>query len=341
MDDELIVKVIAICTVIAVGLCGTGYVLARAVAYKSDPTLRCIYRGILISNLLAMLTSFSNLLLGTIAGTWTLGNTACQLVGLTNLVLTSGATWIMAIAAVERYFRFLLASDHPSTFSQKNVNILVAGMYVLIILVATGPLYGLGEYTNFRGHVTLTIMANSTIQNISHADKMADERFHVTLLHRATVIGKIPDPIPWFVKHLEQDYGMTTSRFMWMDRGLCFLLRAWTQRHALSFWSAYQADGLRSQLTRHLWQQELLWSARMEHLDFVAHLDQDEYRRYVDIYVPLSKPWSVYSGFHVTARARHAMVRIPIGHQHTVAPRALSNNVRGVVRSEPLHDVRV
>ncbi|XP_033751186.1 uncharacterized protein LOC117335357 isoform X1 [Pecten maximus] len=341
MDIGASIKVGVITVVLQVFVVMGLVTMTRLCIIRNKTITGSLIRLSLVMNLLSGTANLVGLLVGTIQGTWTLGNTACQLVGLTNLVLTSGATWIMAIAAVERYFRFLLASDHPSTFSQKNVNILVAGMYVLIILVATGPLYGLGEYTNFRGHVTLTIMANSTIQNISHADKMADERFHVTLLHRATVIGKIPDPIPWFVKHLEQDYGMTTSRFMWMDRGLCFLLRAWTQRHALSFWSAYQADGLRSQLTRHLWQQELLWSARMEHLDFVAHLDQDEYRRYVDIYVPLSKPWSVYSGFHVTARARHAMVRIPIGHQHTVAPRALSNNVRGVVRSEPLHDVRV
>lgn len=286
MDDVVTVKVVAVCTVLAMALCGTVYILVRVVLYKSDPTLRCIYRSILISNLLAMFTSFPNLLVGTISGTWTLGNTACQLVGLTNLVLTSGATWIMAIAAVERYFRFLLASDHPSTFSQKNVNILVAGIYVLIVLVATGPLYGLGEYSNFRGHVTLTVMANSTIQNISYADKMADERFHMSLLHQATVIGKIPDSIPWFVKHLEQDYGMTTSRYMWIDRGLQFLLRAWTERHACAFLKAYQTDELRSFLSRRLWQKELLWSARMEHLEFVAHMDQDQYRKYVDIYVP-------------------------------------------------------
>ncbi|XP_021350320.1 uncharacterized protein LOC110448420 isoform X3 [Mizuhopecten yessoensis] len=218
--------------------------------------------------------------------TWTLGETMCQLVGLTNLVLTSGATWIMAIAAVERYFRFLLASDHPSTFSQKNVNILVAGIYVLVILVATGPLYGLGEYSNFRGHVTLTITANSTAQNVSYGDKTADERLYVNILHQATVIGKLPDTIPCFVNHLEKDYGMTTSRYVWMDRGIRFLLRAWTERHAWSFLSAYQTDGLRSLVSRHLWQEELLWSARMEHLEFTAHLDQAEYRKYVEIYVP-------------------------------------------------------
>ncbi|XP_060077360.1 uncharacterized protein LOC132556923 [Ylistrum balloti] len=254
MDIEVIFKVVAVCTILALGLFGSGYILATAATHKSDPTLGYIYKCVLVSNLLAMFTNLSNLLVFPVS--------------------------------VLRYFRFLLASEHPSTFSQKNVNILVAGMYVLIILVATGPLYGLGEYSNFRGHVTLIISGNSTRQNLSHADKMDEERFHVTLLHQAAVIGKIPDPIPWFVKRLEQDYGMSTTRYIWGDRGLHFLLRAWTERHAWSFLSAYQADGLRPLLSRHLWHEELLWSLGMEHLEFTAQLDQAEYRNYVTIYVP-------------------------------------------------------
>ncbi|XP_069133053.1 uncharacterized protein [Argopecten irradians] len=342
MDVGVTVKV----TVISIGLqvfVILGLVTAaRLCVFRNKTITGSLLRLSLVMNLLSGTTNLVWLLVGTIQGTWTLGNTACQLVGLTNLVLTSGATWIMAIAAVERYFRFLLASDHPSTFSQKNVNILVAGIYVLIVLVATGPLYGLGEYSNFRGHVTLTVMANSTIQNISYADKMADERFHMSLLHQATVIGKIPDSIPWFVKHLEQDYGMTTSRYMWIDRGLQFLLRAWTERHACAFLKAYQTDELRSFLSRRLWQKELLWSARMEHLEFVAHMDQDQYRKYVDIYVPSqSEPWTMYSGFYVTPCACHGLVRLSTGHQHPSAPGPITHRVRDIVHEKSIHHVRV
>ncbi|XP_021350319.1 uncharacterized protein LOC110448420 isoform X2 [Mizuhopecten yessoensis] len=286
MDTGVAVKVTVITAVLHVFVIWGIFTMVRLSLFRHTKVTGTLIRLSLVMTLLSGTTNLVGLLFGTIQGTWTLGETMCQLVGLTNLVLTSGATWIMAIAAVERYFRFLLASDHPSTFSQKNVNILVAGIYVLVILVATGPLYGLGEYSNFRGHVTLTITANSTAQNVSYGDKTADERLYVNILHQATVIGKLPDTIPCFVNHLEKDYGMTTSRYVWMDRGIRFLLRAWTERHAWSFLSAYQTDGLRSLVSRHLWQEELLWSARMEHLEFTAHLDQAEYRKYVEIYVP-------------------------------------------------------
>ena len=53
-----------------------------------------------------------------------------------------------------RYFKFMIQVDHPSTFSVKNLNMIIVGIFVLIILVATGPLYGLGEYSYYRGIIT-------------------------------------------------------------------------------------------------------------------------------------------------------------------------------------------
>lgn len=138
----------------------------------------------------------------------------------------------------------------------------------------------------FAGHVTLTITANSTMPNVSSADKMADERMCTSLLHQATVIGSIPDPIPCFIRLLESDYGMKTSRYAWVDRGLRILLRAWSEKHAREFWEQYQADGMTSLLSRHLWDEKLLWSARMEHIQFTAHMDRAEYMKYMNIYIP-------------------------------------------------------
>lgn len=57
-----------------------------------------------------------------------------------------------------RYFKFMIQVDHPSTFSVKNLNMIVVGIFVLIILVATGPLYGLGEYSYYRGTHTKTVI---------------------------------------------------------------------------------------------------------------------------------------------------------------------------------------
>ena len=48
----------------------------------------------------------------------------------------------------------MIQVDHPSTFSVKNLNMIIVGIFVLIILVATGPLYGLGEYSYYRGIIT-------------------------------------------------------------------------------------------------------------------------------------------------------------------------------------------
>ncbi|KAK3605538.1 hypothetical protein CHS0354_013164 [Potamilus streckersoni] len=70
--------------------------------------------------------------------------------------------WMMALAAVERYFKILQHSAYPFTFSSHNMKVLVMGLGMLVVIVAVGPIYGFGEYSCLLGYFEVITKANST-----------------------------------------------------------------------------------------------------------------------------------------------------------------------------------
>ncbi|ESO97243.1 hypothetical protein LOTGIDRAFT_159266 [Lottia gigantea] len=67
-----------------------------------------------------------------------------------------------------RYYKLMLPDDHRSVFSEINTKLLVMGLYLLVAFILFNPIYGWGEYSEYKGffqmnvHMTRLMSNNST-----------------------------------------------------------------------------------------------------------------------------------------------------------------------------------
>ena len=55
------------------------------------------------------------------------------------------------ILNIFRCYFVLAPTEHPATFSHTNLKVVVFGLYLIIMVLHTSPLYGWGEYSFHRG----------------------------------------------------------------------------------------------------------------------------------------------------------------------------------------------
>jgi hypothetical protein len=86
------------------------------------------------------------------------------------------------------YLRYVYLLAHSgSTFSPRNTNIIICGIYILVVLLSSGPLNGLGEYSYFKG-IILKIYIFDDVQLFYFSVK--EEVVHGTKIPENINIGK-------------------------------------------------------------------------------------------------------------------------------------------------------
>ncbi|XP_069133422.1 uncharacterized protein [Argopecten irradians] len=101
------------------------------------------------------------LCISTVQGAWVLGEVFCQLFALISYSLVTCAIWLTALAAFERFYKLISPADHPAMFSNINTRILVVGVIFIAVALCTAPLYGWGEYSNYKGAMTILMSFSS------------------------------------------------------------------------------------------------------------------------------------------------------------------------------------
>ncbi|XP_067655933.1 uncharacterized protein [Haliotis asinina] len=97
------------------------------------------------------------------AGRWVFGEAVCQVFAFVSHVTVGGSAWLLALTGLERYYKLFLPAEHQCVFSDINTRILVIGLYLLVAVIVTSPLYGWGEYTEFRGYFHMTISLSEAV----------------------------------------------------------------------------------------------------------------------------------------------------------------------------------
>ncbi|XP_076053175.1 uncharacterized protein LOC143032384 [Oratosquilla oratoria] len=70
----------------------------------------------------------------------------CQAQGYMLNLLSLLALWYTNLLAIERYVKFRSPHEHALTFSILNLNVIVSGLLVILLIEVCGPIYGWAEY---------------------------------------------------------------------------------------------------------------------------------------------------------------------------------------------------
>ncbi|KAL7646363.1 UNVERIFIED_CONTAM: hypothetical protein RMT77_003273 [Armadillidium vulgare] len=73
-------------------------------------------------------------------------NSLCQIQGLLLNLMCLLSLWYTSVMASERFVRIISPHEHRLTFSTLNLNVILAGVFVLLIVEVSGPIYGWAEY---------------------------------------------------------------------------------------------------------------------------------------------------------------------------------------------------
>ncbi|XP_048242632.1 uncharacterized protein LOC125374908 [Haliotis rufescens] len=121
------------------------------------PDTCSLLRVLTYASVCTCLLNLSVLVVCLSAGRWVFGEAVCQVFAFVSHVTVGGSAWLLALTGLERYYKLFLPAEHQCIFSDINTRILVIGIYLLVAVIVTSPLYGWGEYTEFRGYFHLTI----------------------------------------------------------------------------------------------------------------------------------------------------------------------------------------
>ncbi|XP_064635062.1 uncharacterized protein LOC135492486 [Lineus longissimus] len=97
-----------------------------------------------------------------IAGEWIFSEGVCQVYGVITHTWLASGVWTLVIANLERVSEVTSFVDHAVTFSVNNIKLLVLGMFMINAMICCFPLFGMAEYTTYRGKVSLYINITNT-----------------------------------------------------------------------------------------------------------------------------------------------------------------------------------
>nr|XP_022301613.1 uncharacterized protein LOC111109684 [Crassostrea virginica] len=141
---------------------------------KKDQAIFQIMFYLIMTTLLCFV--MNNAVLGASAqrGSWVGGDVFCQLFAYFSNSLVSFAILAATLATFERRYAVIDPDKHLQVFTPINTRFLLIGLYMLSVLLCAGPLYGWGEYSNFKGVLKILIsvtlddhsLQNSTLSSI-------------------------------------------------------------------------------------------------------------------------------------------------------------------------------
>ncbi|XP_042231017.1 pinopsin-like [Homarus americanus] len=99
-----------------------------------------------LTGLSATLISVPFHLYSFLAGTYPAQGSLCQVQGFLLNLLCLLCLWYTTVLAVERYVKFASPHEHSLTFSLLNLNVVLSGVLVLLMIEVSGPIYGWAEY---------------------------------------------------------------------------------------------------------------------------------------------------------------------------------------------------
>lgn len=283
MEAPEILKLLGIILSFIIVIVGTAKVL-KIYSTFGDPVLKKITNLVVVISAVPCVLRLIALSVSQIDGKWPFHDVSCQLYGFIDLVVFSGSTWILCIAAMERYFKFMIQVDHPSTFSVKNLNMIVVGIFVLIILVATGPLYGLGEYSYYRGHLKVSLTYYPIGVNMT-TDANLFPKWYSYLLRNEIDKRIIPNPTFMFRKTFEEQLQIKVVQPKQTETGFEMFFRCPSISAAEELWNNYTMGSLGEVFKSMLWYPELSQELNVENVEIQTHIDQKEFRNYVDIFL--------------------------------------------------------
>ncbi|XP_071547743.1 uncharacterized protein [Panulirus ornatus] len=79
-------------------------------------------------------------------GEYPAGGSLCQVQGFLLNLLCLLCLWYTTVLSVERYVKVASAHEHTLTFSLLNLNVVLSGVLILLLIEVSGPIYGWAEY---------------------------------------------------------------------------------------------------------------------------------------------------------------------------------------------------
>ncbi|XP_062569380.1 uncharacterized protein LOC134231433 [Saccostrea cucullata] len=110
--------------------------------------------------------------------TWIGGDIFCQLFAYFSNSLISFVILGATLATFERKYAVIDPDKHLQVFTPINTKLLVVGFWMLSVLLCAGPLYGWGEYSNFRG--VMKILLSVTLDR-NDSKNLTDSPWNSTL----------------------------------------------------------------------------------------------------------------------------------------------------------------
>ncbi|XP_042893352.1 pinopsin-like [Penaeus japonicus] len=99
-----------------------------------------------LTGLATTLTSVPFHLYSFVTSEYPANDSLCQVQGFLLNLLCLLCLWYTAVLAVERYVKFASPHEHSLTFSLLNLNVVLSGVLVLLLIEVSGPIYGWAEY---------------------------------------------------------------------------------------------------------------------------------------------------------------------------------------------------
>ncbi|XP_071120329.1 uncharacterized protein [Mytilus edulis] len=124
---------------------------------RIDRASSVIMKNIVVISFISSILNTVLLCISASKETWMFGDVSCQIHAIVCYVLLSSIAWLTSLAAIERLYKCLSSGSYSMTFSEINTRILIFGMYMTAFFLCTGPMYGWGEYSQFKGLLMIKV----------------------------------------------------------------------------------------------------------------------------------------------------------------------------------------
>nr|XP_045584875.1 pinopsin-like isoform X1 [Procambarus clarkii]XP_045584876.1 pinopsin-like isoform X1 [Procambarus clarkii]XP_045584877.1 pinopsin-like isoform X1 [Procambarus clarkii]XP_045584878.1 pinopsin-like isoform X1 [Procambarus clarkii] len=135
--------------VLVVGVVGNVVVMGVFLGRPCGRTPMQVDRVVGLLALMGLLTTLASVpfhIASFLTGEYPARGSLCQVQGFLLNLLCLLSLWYTAVLAVERYVKFASPHEHTLTFSLLNLNVVLCGVLVLLLIEVSGPIYGWAEY---------------------------------------------------------------------------------------------------------------------------------------------------------------------------------------------------
>ncbi|XP_071099659.1 uncharacterized protein [Haliotis cracherodii] len=253
----------------------------------NNNTLKNVLPVLCVSSFLAGVSGLSGVLMSAWKDGPLQGTLSCEVFATFDHVFAGGANWMLAVIAMERYLYVRAPAEHSSTFSVRNLKILAAGLYILQIMMAVGPFYGLGEYSVFRGKLSLFVTLNVT--SVPAGDDTCTLETLMSTL-RGTYFQlmpkRVPDPVFVTAHYLTTVHHVIVARSRWVDDGMLFLMRMPNATVLDAFWEEYTSGSVGQTISSVVYSKPVVDILGPNIPEVVCVMDPSDYSMLRESYLP-------------------------------------------------------